>query len=107
MPVLSLSPSANLLNVAVVPTHGMGTGISILCSPTESTLAPVETSNGFHWRGVMQTLSAHHGCFPCCYIYFILGDRINDPSNEYLKLPFFFSLIGKTSLSKKLCAPVL
>lgn len=51
-------------------------------------------------------LPSHHGCFPCCYICFIFGDRINDPSNEYLKLPFFFILIGKIKAFSKRCVPL-
>lgn len=48
-------------------------------------------------------LSSHHGCFPCYYICFIFGDRINDSLNEYWKLPLFFSLIGKIKAFSKSC----
>lgn len=113
--MLFLSPSANLLSMALVPTHGMGTGLSVFCSPTESTSAPRETSNGFHWRGVLQTVISSwlfsmllylFNLFLYFNLFLIFGDRINDPSNEYLKLPFFFSLIGKIKVFSKSCVPL-
>lgn len=92
MPVLSLSPpsgAANLLNVAGVPIAGRETGLSNLWSPTENPC-------WLQWKQAMDfteeeccRLSAHHSSFQCCYVCFILGGRVNDPSNKYLQLPFF------------------
>lgn len=38
---------------------------------------------------------------------YVFGDRINDLSNEYLKLPLFCSLIGKIKVFSKSCVSLI